>query len=46
MTNFEKFKSMSIDELVGILEDKYHRCDYCVFCVNYSCERDCRESFL
>ena len=40
MNNFEKIKSMTIEEMASRLSGVHDCCDYCAY-DNYSCVRDC-----
>lgn len=40
MTNFEKFKSITIDELASFLESTSECCDFCSY-DRYVCIHDC-----
>lgn len=41
MTNFEKFKEMTIDEVASYIVDFGDCCDYCAYDI-YTCANDCK----
>lgn len=40
MTNFEKIKAMTIDEMASYIVD-FGGCGYCAYKYSYSCNEDC-----